>query len=305
MRIIVNGQQAYGKAVLEALLGHGENVVGVYCAPDKEGQRPDPLKEYALSKDLPVFQPVSFKKKEVCEQMASLKPDLGVMAYVVLLVPEEALYIPTCATIQYHPSLLPRHRGPSSINWTIIKGEKKTGLTIFWPDKGLDTGPILLQKEVEIAEDDTLGNVYFDKLFPLGVDAMMEAVDLVREGKAPKIAQDDSQATYESWCKKSNVEIDWSTPVDQVYNLIRGSNPQPGAWTTFNGKKLDIFDCTKLSEAGGLPGEVSDISEAGFRVSVGDGKIQVKRVRPEGDKKIAASEFVTGSGLADGARLGS
>ncbi len=305
MRIIVNGQQAYGKAVLEALLGHGENVVGVYCAPDKEGQKPDPLKEYALSKDLPVFQPVSFKKKEVWEQMASLKPDLGVMAYVVLLVPEEALYIPTHTTIQFHPSLLPKHRGPSSINWTIIKGEKKTGLTIFWPDKGLDTGPILLQKEVEIAEDDTLGNVYFDKLFPLGVDAMMEAVDLVREGKAPKIAQDDSQATYESWCKKSNVEIDWSTPVDQVYNLIRGSNPQPGAWTTFNGKKLDIFDCTKLSEAGGLPGEVSDISEAGFRVSVGDGKIQVKRVRPEGDKKIAASEFVTGSGLANGARLGS
>ena len=305
MRIIVNGQQAYGKAVLEALLERSENVVGVYCAPDKEGQKPDPLKEYALSKDLPVFQPVSFKKKEVCEQMASLKPDLGIMAYVVLLVPEEALYIPTHTTIQYHPSLLPRHRGPSSINWAIIKGEKKTGLTIFWPDKDLDTGPILLQKEVEIAEDDTLGNVYFDKLFPLGVDAMMEAVDLVREGKAPKIAQDDSQATYESWCKKSNVEIDWSTPVDQVYNLIRGSNPQPGAWTTFNGKKLDIFDCTKLSEAGGLPGEVSDISEAGFRVSVGDGKIQVKRVRPEGDKKIAASEFVTGSGLANGARLGS
>ncbi len=304
MRIIVNGQQAYGKAVLEALLGRGEIVVGVYCAPDKEGQKQDPLKEYALSKDLPVFQPVSFKKKEVWEQMASLKPDLGVMAYVVLMVPEEALYIPTHATIQYHPSLLPRHRGPSSINWTIIKGERKTGLTIFWPDKDLDTGPILLQKEVEIAEDDTLGNVYFDKLFPLGVDAMMEAVDLVREGKAPKIAQDDSQATYESWCKKSNVEIDWSTPVDQVYNLIRGSNPQPGAWTIFKGKKLDIFDCTKLSEAGGSPGEVSAVSEAGFCVSAGDGKIQVKRVRPEGDKKIAASEFVTGSGLADGARLG-
>ena len=168
MRIIVNGQQAYGQAVLEALLERGENVVGVYCGPDKEGQRPDPLKDYAVSKDVPVFQPASFKKREVWDQMASLKPDLCVMAYVILLVPEAVLAIPTHGTIQYHPSLLPKHRGPSSINWPIIQGEKKTGLSIFWPDKGLDTGPILLQKEVEITAEDTLGSVYFDKLFSLG-----------------------------------------------------------------------------------------------------------------------------------------
>lgn len=306
MRIIVNGQQAFGKAVLEALLERAENVVGVYCAPDKEGQKPDPLKEYALSKDIPVFQPASFKKKEVWDQMASLKPDLGVMAYVVLLVPEEVLNIPTRGTIQYHPSLLPKHRGPSSINWPIIQGEKKTGLSIFWPDKGLDTGPILLQKEVEISEDDTLGSVYFDELFPLGVEAMMEAVDLVREGRAPKIVQDNSQATYESWCKKSDVEIDWGKPVDQVYNLIRGSNPQPGAWTTFEGKRLDIFDCAKLSGVGGTPGEISNVSDAGFHVGAKGGQIHVKRVRPEGEKKkIAAGEFATVTALGDSARLGS
>jgi methionyl-tRNA formyltransferase len=210
MRIVVNGQQAYGQAVLEALLERGEDVVGVYCAPDKEGQRPDPLKDYAVSKDVPVFQPASFKKKEVWDQMASLKPGLCVMAYVILLVPEEALVIPTHGTIQYHPSLLPKHRGPSAINWPIIQGEKKTGLSIFWPDKGLDTGPILLQKEVEITDEDTLGSVYFDKLFRLGVEAMMEAVDLVRAGNAPRLVQDETQATYESWCKKSDVEIDWS-----------------------------------------------------------------------------------------------
>ena len=304
MRIIVNGQQAYGQAVLEALLERGEEVVGVYTAPDKEGRKADPLKEYALSKDLPVFQPASLKNKDVWDQMAALKPDLGVMAYVILLVPQEALNIPTHGTIQYHPSLLARHRGPSSINWPIIQGEKKTGLSIFWPDNGLDTGPILLQKEVEISEDDTLGSVYFDKLFALGVEAMMEAVDLVRDGKAPKIPQDHSQATYESWCRKPDVEIDWSRPVDEVYNLIRGANPQPGAWTTFNGKKLDIYDCAKVSEPGGVPGEVSNVGQTDFRIAAAGGQIQVKRVRPEADKKMTAGEFAQAGGLTDGARLG-
>ncbi len=305
MRIIVNGQQAYGQAVLEALLERGEDVIGVYCAPDKEGQRPDPLKDYAVSKDVPVFQPVSFKKKEVWDQMASLKPNLCVMAYVILLVPDEALAIPTHGTIQYHPSLLPKHRGPSSINWPIIQGEKKTGLSIFWPDKGLDTGPILLQKEVEITDEDTLGSVYFDKLFPLGVEARMEAVDLVRAGNAPKLVQDETQATYESWCKKSDVEIDWSKSIDEVYNLIRGANPQPGAWTTLEGNRLEIFDCARLSEAGGAPGEVTDVSATGFNVAVGSGQIEVKRVRPEGGKKIAANEFTASGEIANGTLLGS
>jgi methionyl-tRNA formyltransferase len=150
MRIIVHGQQAFGKAVLEALLNRGEDVIAVYCGPEKEGQRQDPLKEFALSKNLPVHQPKSFRKQEVWDQFAALKPELCVMAYVTLFVPEEVLNIPTHGTIQYHPSLLPRHRGPSSINWPIIWGESKTGLTVFWPDNGLDTGPVLLQKEVPI-----------------------------------------------------------------------------------------------------------------------------------------------------------
>ena len=228
MRIIVNGQQAFGSAVLEALLEKGEDVVGVYTAPDKEGRKPDPLGELAQSSGLSVFQPPSFKNSEVVEQVKSLKPDLGVMAFVTLFVPEDVLTIPTHGTIQYHPSLLPHHRGPSAINWAIIKGRKRTGLSIFWPDNGLDTGPILLQKEVEITDDDTLGSVYFDKLFQLGVDALIEGVDLVRDGKAAKVVQDETQATYESWCNREAAEIDWSKPIGDVYNLIRGCNPAAG-----------------------------------------------------------------------------
>ena len=304
MRIIVNGQQAFGKAVLDALLERGEDVVAVYCAPEKEGARADPLREAAEEMGLPLFQPPSYKKTEVWDQLRELKPDLSVMAFVTLFIPEEFLNMPTHGTIQYHPSLLPLHRGPSSINWPIIQGSKKTGLSIFWPDNGLDTGPILLQKEVEITGDDTLGTVYFDKLFQLGVDAMLEGVDLVKAGNAPKIVQDETNATYESWCKKEDAEIDWSKPVQDVYNLIRGTNPAPGAWSTRAGKTLQIFDSARLDDASGAPGEVVEVSADGVAVAAEGGGILVKRVRAEGGKKIPAGEFADESGLAKGERLG-
>ena len=191
MRIVVHGQQAFGKAVLDALLKRGDEVVAVYVAPEKPGQKPDPLKEAAVAAGLPVYQPASYRKPEVWDEFRALKPDLQVMAFVTLFVPEDFLNIPTHGSIQYHPSLLPLHRGASSINWPIILGEKETGLSIFWPDNGLDTGDVLMQKKTPISDTDTLGSVYFDRLFPMGVEAMLESVDLVKAGKAPRIKQDE------------------------------------------------------------------------------------------------------------------
>ena len=211
------------------------------------------------------------------------------MAYVTLFVPEEALNVPKLGTIQYHPSLLPMHKGPSSINWPIIFGAKKTGLSIFWPDNGLDTGPILLQKEVDIGPDDTLGSIYFNHLFPMGVEAMLEGVDLVREGKAPKEVQDPDAGTCEGWCRAENAGIDWTKPAAEVYNLIRGTNPQPGAWTLHGGKRLQIFDSRRVDDGGGdgggggasPPGEVTAVDGEGFVVAAGSGGgIRVERVRP-------------------------
>lgn len=304
MRIVVNGQQAFGKAVLEALIERGEDVVAVYCAPDRPGRPVDPLKEAALERGLPVLQPGAFKVPAVLEEFKSFAPDLGVMAYVVLLVPESILNAPTHGTIQYHPSLLPRHRGPSSINWPIIQGETKTGLTIFWPDKGLDTGPILLRKEVEIGPDSTLGSIYFDHLFPMGVAALLEAVDLVRAGTAPRIVQDEAKATYEGWCRKDDVRIDWNRPAQVVYNLIRGADPQPGAWTTHAGRTLQIYDSAKLAIADGAPGEVIAVGEDGVTIAAADGGILAKRVRGEDGKKRPAQEYAEDIGLAPGTRLG-
>ena len=305
MRIALIGQQAFGKSVLEALLERGEEVIAVYCAPDREGRRPDPLKEAAQERGIPLRQPPSYKEPAVWEEYREMKPDLGVMAFVTLFVPEDFLYIPTRGTIQYHPSLLPKHRGPSSINWPIILGATRTGLSIFWPDNGLDTGPVLMQKEVDILENDTLGTVYFDKLFPLGVEAMIESVDLVREGKAPKIAQDDGQSTYESWCRKADVEIDWTKSAREVHNLIRGADPAPGAWTAIGGTTVQLFESRRVDGSGGEPGEIVAVEDGRLVIATGDGRISVGRARPEAGAKVAADAYAGEAGIAAGTRAGS
>src|SRR2546427_3142127 len=285
MRIVVHGQQAFGKAVLEALLKRGENVVAVYAAPEKPGQKADPLKEAALAAGLPVHQPESYRKPEVWEQFRALKPDLQVMAFVTLFVPEDFLNIPTKGPIQYHPSLLPRYRGASAINWPIIQGDTETGLSIFWPDNGLDTGDVLLQKRTPIGPDDSLGSVYFDRLFPMGVEAMLEAVDLVKAGKAPRIKQDHAQATYEGRCSADNARIDWGKPWRQIHNLIRGCNPAPGAWTTLNGQALQVFESKPLPARdpkgiGGETGEGVGSSSPGVTVRCARWPLNGFRVNP-------------------------
>ena len=304
MRLIVHGQQAYGKSVLQSIIEKGvDEVIAVYCAPDKEGRPLDPIKEYALELGLPVHQPASYKNPEVWEQMGNHDADLCVMAYVLLFVPEEALNVPKYGSIQYHPSLLPWHKGPSSINWPIIMGKEKTGLSIFWPDNGLDTGPILLQKEVDIGPDDTLGSIYFDKLFPLGVEAMLESIELVRDGSAPREVQDSKDGSYEGWCRKEDVEIDWNKSSDEVYNLIRGANPQPGAWTTYNGNEVRIFD-SRMADANGAPGTVLSIDGSGVVIATGVGAIQVIKVRADAGK-VEAADYAAVAGLEVGSRLGS
>jgi methionyl-tRNA formyltransferase len=307
MRIVVHGQQAFGKAVLEALLKRGENVIAVYVAPEKPGQKADPLKEAALTAKLPIFQPASYRKPEVWEEFRALKADLQVMAFVTLFVPEEFLNIPTKGSIQYHPSLLPAYRGPSAINWPIIKGEKETGLSIFWPDNGLDTGDVLLQKKTPISSTDTLGTVYFDRLFPMGVDAMLESLDLVKAGKAPRIKQDESKATYEGRCGPDHAHIDWGRPWAQIDRLIRGCNPAPGAWSMLDGKTLKIFDAKPLPAKdpkgiAGKMGEIVEIGADGFTVVCADGRFKITRVQADGPK-LGAGEFATNLKLATGTRF--
>jgi methionyl-tRNA formyltransferase len=310
MRLIVNGQQAFGRVALEKILEAGKDeVVGVYTSPDKEGRPADPVKEAALEHGLPLFQPANYKDKVVLDQMRALDADLMVMAYMIIFMPEEARNIPKMGSICFHPSLLPLHRGPSSINWPIIWGSTKTGLSWFYPDDGLDEGDILLQREVEIGPHDTLGDIYFKKIFPLGVETVLEVCDLFRAGNPPRSSQDESDATYESWCRKKDVGIDWGCPVADVYNMIRGANPQPGAVTTLAGSEVQLFDSRLAGdEAGNLdatPGEVVSVSEDGVTVQCGGGRILLKRVRPAAEGKISAAAWASEAGISAGTKLGS
>src|SRR6202521_4233 len=201
MRIAMVGQSDFGKAVLEAFLARRDTVAGVFCAPEKPGAAADPLRLAAEHKHIPVYQFGSLKTEEARQTLRVLDADLGVMAYVLQFVPQDFATIPRHGMIQFHPSLLPRYRGPSSVNWPIIRGDTRTGLTIFRPTDGLDQGPVVLQRETPIGPDDTLGSVYFDRLFPMGVAALQEAADLVVGGRAKETTQDESQASYEGWCR--------------------------------------------------------------------------------------------------------
>jgi methionyl-tRNA formyltransferase len=231
------------------------------------------------------------------------------MAFVLQFAPQEFVTIPKHGTIQYHPSLLPKYRGPSSINWPIIKGDTETGLTIFRPSDGLDEGAVVLQKRTPIGPDDTLGTVYFNHLFPMGVAAMTEAADLVIAGKHQEAVQDESQASYEGWCRTAEAKIDWAKPIDHVYNLIRGCNPAPGAWTTFNGKKLQIFDARKIlfrrfAEVPGKIGAVTNVTGESFSVIAQGGAIEVLKAKLEDTKKLPAGELAQSAGIQADTLLG-
>jgi methionyl-tRNA formyltransferase len=309
MKIAIIGQQDFGKAVLEAFLARGDSVAGVFVAPEKEGAKADPMKVAAQEKGLKLFQFPSLKSPEATQAMKELNADIGIMAFVLQFAPQDFVNIPKHGTIQYHPSLLPKYRGPSSINWPIIKGETKTGLTIFRPTDGLDEGPVILQKETPVSENDTLGTVYFDRLFPMGVQAMLEAADLVLAGKHKEIVQDESQASYEGWCRANEARVNWNNHVDFIHNTIRGCDPAPGAWTTLNGKKVQLFGSKKhlVRTFGAVKGKIGEITEIGansMRITAQGGQIEVAKVKGEETKKISPAEWAAGAGIAAGTILG-
>jgi methionyl-tRNA formyltransferase len=309
MKLAIIGQQDFGKAVLEAFLARGDEVAGVFCAPEKEGGKPDPLRLAAQEKGLKIFQLASLRGPEAMQAMQGLNADIGIMAFVLQFAPQDFVKIPKRGTIQYHPSLLPKYRGPSSINWPIIKGEHETGLTIFRPNDGLDEGEVILQKKTPISDNDTLGTVYFDRLFPLGVAAMLEAADLVLAGKHQETVQDESQASYEGWCRAAEAKINFNNHVDYVHNLVRGCDPAPGAWTTLGGKKVQLFGSRKhlvrtFGAVKGKPGEVTVITESAMFITAQGGQIEVAKLKHEDGKKVSPAEFAATYGVAPGTALG-
>ena len=308
MKIALIGQQDFGKAVLAAFLARGDTVAGVFCAPEKDGAKPDSLRLLALEHGIVVFQFASLKSAEAAAALRALDVEIGVMAFVLQFVPQEFVQIPKHGMIQYHPSLLPKYRGPSSINWPISRGETETGLTIFRPTDGLDEGAVILQKRTPISENDTLGTVYFDRLFPLGAAALLEAADAVVSGTHTETIQDETAASYEGWFRAREAEVNWHNHVNSIHNLIRASDPAPGAWTTLAGKKVQLFGATKqitrtFSEVKGKPGEVAAIGDA-ITISAQGGQISVMKLKHEDGKKLSAADFAATHDVNVGTRFG-
>jgi len=304
MRIILIGQAAFAEKTLDKLIGKGEEVVAVYCPLDPPSGKFDPVKQKALQLGIPIRQHKSLKAPEVREEFLSLNADLAILAFVTQIVPQQVFSVPKLGAICFHPSLLPKYRGASAINWALIRGESVTGLSLFWVDPGIDTGPVLLQKEVKVDPDDTTGSLYFNKIFPLGIEAIGEAIDLIKAGNPPRIVQDESKATYDPPCRDEHAKIDWAKPAQQVYNLIRGCDPQPGAHTTWEQKMVRIFDTRlQLGNDSALPGEVTNIGTEEISVALAGGTLIVKKMRGEGGK-ISATEFAKQADLKVGDRLG-
>jgi len=302
MRIIIVGQGPFGEKVLQALIQKGEEVVGSFSPPDKRGEA---MKTLAEKSGIPFFCPNLMKDPQVYDAYVKLQPDLAVLAFVTDIIPEKLLTVPSLGTICYHPSILPRHRGASAINWAIIQGDTCTGLTILWVDKGIDTGPILLQKEVEIGPDDTTGFLYFNTLFSMGIDAIVEAIKLIKIGKAPRIPQDESRATYEPPCDDRVASVNFEKSIRDIYNLIRGCDPQPGAYTTIKGKRVRFYDAKMFASAiDKRSGEIVSIEEGGLQIAVKGGLINVGKLRVDKGEKIGPGEFTKSVDLKIGDRFG-
>ena len=304
MRIALIGQAAFAEQVLDGLIERKHDIAAVYCPPDGKSGKTDPLKARALELGIPVRQHRSLKSEAVRDEFAELGADLGVLAYVTQIVPPAVFDAPRLGSICFHPSLLPRYRGGSAIPWQVIKGETKTGVTMFWTDDGIDTGPILLQKEATIDPGDTGGTLYFKKLFPLGVEVVLESVDLIEAGTAPRLVQDESQASYDPLCRDEHGEIDWQRPADEVHNLIRGCDPQPGAYVKRGEVLLRCYDASREGEVGQDPGVVAAIDDDGVVVAAKGGSVRLGRMRGNAGK-VPAAEAARELGIEVGEKLAS
>jgi methionyl-tRNA formyltransferase len=304
LRIALFGQAAFGRDVLVRLLADGHRMVGVYVPPD-EG-RPDPLAAEATERGLPLLRHRHFRRQGVAipervTEHAALGAELNVLAFVTAILPPEIVNAPQHRSLCFHPSLLPRFRGGSALAWQIILGERESGVTVFEPDAGVDTGPIVVQKGgVEIGEHETAGTLYFEKLYPLGVEAIAEAVAAVAAGTARRVPHDESRATAQGLATDAIARVDFRRDAAELDRLIRGCDPQPGAFALRRGEKLRLFDGRLLpGDPGAPPGSVLGLADGRLLLAARGGRLAVGRVRLGEGKKLSAAE----AGLEAGERL--
>lgn len=304
MRVVFMGTPDFAVPSLEALIGAGYDIVGVFTQPDKPKGRgnklaPSPVKECAISHNIPVFQPNRIRKDGV-EDLKSLAPDLCVTAAFGQILSQEILDIPKQGTVNVHASLLPRHRGSAPINWCVLMGENKTGITTMMTDKGIDTGDMLLQKETDIQPDETAGELSI-RLSMLGAKTLLETLSLLKEGRCPRIPQDHGNHTYEPMLKKEMGLIDWHKNAREIQNQVRGLDPWPGTYTPFPDGILKVIKAKAETGLSGIPGQVlAADGKMGLVVAAEEAAVRILRLQAPGGKQMDARDYLRGHPLTPG-----
>jgi methionyl-tRNA formyltransferase len=308
LRIAYFGQAPFGREVLARLLDAGLEIAGVYAPPTRPGAKADPLAEEAEKRGLTLFRHAAMRKKtgepipsRIAEH-AALRADLNVLAFVTMILPAEIVDAPRLGSLCFHPSLLPKFRGGNALAWQIIAGEREAGVTVFKPDAGVDTGPIVVQKgPVPILPHHTAASLYFESLYALGVEATVEAVARVAAGTATYTPQDESRASHQGLVDDAVARIDWSRPAAQLDCLIRGCDPNPGAHAKLGESRVRLYGTTLASgeSSAAPPGTVLGLNAKGARIAAMGGVLLVAKLKVGDGAKVAAVD----AGIAAGNRL--
>ncbi len=311
MKILFMGTPDFAVPSLEALIAAGHQVIGVVTQPDRPKGRGkkiafSPVKEAALKHNLPVFQPQKVKTTDFYQLLEELSPDVIAVVAFGQLLSKEILFAPPYGCINVHASLLPLYRGAAPLHWAVIKGEKETGVTTMHMNEGLDTGDMIFKGAIPVADSDNTGLVH-DKLAQVGGELLVATLKALEEGVAPRVPQEEQNATYAPLLNKDHELINWQRKVEEVHNQVRGMNPWPGAYTHLEDKRLkvratQIFTTENKSSA--KPGEIIEVlPQQGFVVQTGQGQLLITEIQLEGSKAVSSPEFLRGRSLEKGTIL--
>ena len=309
MKVVFMGTPDFSVGALEAIWKAGHEITAVVTQPDKPKGRGgklqmSPVKEFAVSRGLPVFQPVRIKRPEAVEQLKTYEADIFVVAAFGQILSQEILDMPRFWCVNIHASLLPRYRGSSPIQWAIINGDKMTGVTIMQMDAGVDTGDMLMKSEVEIAPSDTYASLS-DKLAQAGAQLIIPALAAIEKGEVTPAPQDDSLSCHVGMIDKNMGKIDFSRSAEEIDRLIRGLNPWPSAYTFYKGKTLKIWEAFPVQEsADGEPGSIQRTEKDAVYINTGNGVLKVTQLQLEGKKRMQVRDFLLGCRIEKGEMLG-
>ncbi|GAA0100019.1 methionyl-tRNA formyltransferase [Paraclostridium bifermentans] len=310
MKIVFMGTPEFAVPCLQKIIDEGHEVVAVVTQPDKPKGRGKklampPVKELALKYDIPVYQPLKAREESFVDTLKEMNPELIVVVAFGQILPKSILDIPKYGCVNVHASLLPRYRGAAPLNWVIINGEEKTGVTTMYMDEGLDTGDMILKSEIPLDDEITAGELH-DKMMIDGAKVLKETIDLIEKGEAPREKQSNENTCYSPIMNKSLGNIDWNKSAIDIHNLVRGINPWPSAYTTYEGQTMKIWKTKVIDKNSDKdPGTIISVDKEGINVSTSEGIVQIKEIQMAGKKRMEVPEYIKGNNINTDIILGS